>query len=59
MDRTTGNTGGLGGLFGPLYAIGKGLPFPEAQPFKPSKRYRAFMLMGKIASKLAAKKEEK
>ena len=27
MDRQLGNTGGLGGVFGILYAIGYGLPF--------------------------------
>ena len=36
MDRSVGNTGGLGGIFGPLVAIGKPLPFPEARPYKPS-----------------------
>ena len=51
MDRSVGNTGGLGGLFGPLYAIGKGLPFPEGQPWKPSWRYRFFNFIGKVASK--------
>jgi len=38
MDRTEGNTGGLGGLYGVYNAIGKPLPFPEAQPYKMSKR---------------------
>lgn len=52
LDRTEGNTGGLGGLFGPLYAIGKGLPFPEAQPWKPSKRYRMFNTITRFLSKL-------
>jgi len=33
IDRRQGNTGGRGGLLGPLYAIGKGFPFPEAQPY--------------------------
>lgn len=56
MDRSVGNTGGLGGLFGPLYAIGKGLPFREARPWKPSKGYRAFMFISKIAAKLQKKK---
>lgn len=23
MDKTVGNSGGMGGIFGPLYAIGK------------------------------------
>jgi hypothetical protein len=49
MERSIGNTGGLGGVFGPLVAIGKPLPFPEAQPWKPSRRYRLFQLAGRIA----------
>jgi len=36
LDKETGNTGGLGGIFGLFYAIGYGLPFPEAQPYKSS-----------------------
>ena len=56
MERSIGNTGGLGGIFGPLYAIGKPLPFPEAQPWKPSKRYQALMLIGKFLTWLKNKK---
>jgi hypothetical protein len=52
MDRTIGNTGGLGGVFGLFYAVGAGLPFPEAQPWKKSKRYRFFTLLGNLASKM-------
>eukprot|EP00579_Thalassiosira_antarctica_P005422 CAMPEP_0201884956 /NCGR_PEP_ID=MMETSP0902-20130614/17643_1 /ASSEMBLY_ACC=CAM_ASM_000551 /TAXON_ID=420261 /ORGANISM="Thalassiosira antarctica, Strain CCMP982" /LENGTH=259 /DNA_ID=CAMNT_0048413977 /DNA_START=32 /DNA_END=811 /DNA_ORIENTATION=+ len=55
MERSLGNTGGLGGIFGPAYAIGKALPFPEAQPYKPSKRYRMIQLIGRIASSLKKK----
>merc|ERR1712087_848409 len=58
MERSIGNTGGLGGIFGPAYAIGKPLPFPEAQPWKPSKRYRVLMLVGKLVSFLNSKKEK-
>ncbi len=36
IDRTVGNTGGLGGAFGFFYATGQPLPFPECQPFDPS-----------------------
>jgi len=43
MDRRLGNTGGLGGVFGLFYAIGKPLPFPEANPWKISKRYVTLM----------------
>ena len=56
MERSMGNTGGLGGVFGPAYAIGKPLPFPEANPWKPSKRYQALMLVGRLATWLKNKK---
>ena len=51
MDRRIGNSGGLGGVFGPLYAIGKGLPFPEAQPYSKSIQYSLFTVIGNIAAK--------
>jgi hypothetical protein len=47
-DRSVGNTGGLGGLYGILYAIGKPLPFPEAQPWKKSWRYGFFQKIGSL-----------
>jgi hypothetical protein len=53
MDRTLGNTGGLGGVFGLFHAIGNALPFPEAQPGYPwriSKRYRLFQWLGRLSS---------
>ena len=53
MDRQLGNTGGLGGLYGILYAIGKPLPFPEATPWKPSRRYQLFQAIGNLASQIA------
>merc|ERR1719451_140785 len=43
LDKETGNTGGLGGVFGLFYAIGYALPFPEAQPYSPSPFYGALM----------------
>ena len=52
MERSMGNTGGLGGVFGPAYALGSPLPFPEANPWKPSKRYRALMLVGNLLGRL-------
>ena len=55
MVRQVGNTGGLGGLYGVLYAIGKPLPFPEAQPWKMSKRYKLFQAAGNFASRLMRK----
>lgn len=42
VDRTVGNTGGLGGVFGLIHAIGGSLPFPEGKPWKPSLRWEAF-----------------
>ena len=59
MERSIGNTGGLGGIFGPAYAIGKPLPFREAQPWTPSKRYRVLMQVGKLLTWLQERKEAK
>ena len=59
MDKQVGNSGGLGGVFGPLYAIGKGLPFPEARPWSPSLQYRLFNFVGSLATKLSASKKPK
>jgi len=56
MERSIGNTGGLGGIFGPAYAIGKPLPFPEANPWKPSKRYKLLMLVGQLLTWLNERK---
>lgn len=42
VDKEVGNTGGLGGAYGIFYAIGYGLPFPEAQPWVPSPPYFLF-----------------
>ena len=50
VDRSVGNTGGLGGLYGILYAIGKPLPFPEAQPWKKSWQYDFFQRLGALLS---------
>ena len=38
-------------MFGPLVAVGAPLPFPEARPYKPSKRYRVVQLLGALAQK--------
>lgn len=51
MDKEIGNSGGMGGVFGPLYAIGRSLPFPEAQPWTKSTRYRLFTFVGNLAAK--------
>lgn len=50
VDRTVGNTGGLGGLYGILFALGKPLPFPEAQPWKMSWQYGLFQKLGSLLS---------
>ena len=47
-DRNVGNTGGLGGLYGILYALGKPLPFPEANPWKKSWQYAFFQKLGAL-----------
>lgn len=54
MDKQIGNTGGLGGVFGVLYAIGSPLPFPEAQPWSMSPQYWVFNKVGGLAQKLAS-----
>jgi len=43
VDRTVGNTGGLGGLFGILHALGSTLPFREGQPWQPSLGMSAYV----------------
>lgn len=40
MDRRLGNTGGLGGAFGLLYAIGCPFPYPEGRPWSSSWQQR-------------------
>eukprot|EP00775_Hariotina_reticulata_P004521 gene4521-4773_t len=42
MDRRIGNTGGLGGAFGFLYAIGCPFPYPEGKPWDSSWQQRMF-----------------
>ena len=56
MDKNIGNTGGLGAVFGILYAIGYGLPFPEGQPYRKSWRYWALMGIGDLARWVQGKK---
>jgi len=51
LDRTTGNSGGLGGVYGILYGLGRALPFPEAQPWTPSKRYRLFQWIARATGR--------
>ena len=58
VDRRQGNTGGLGGAFAFFYGVGRALPIPEMQPYKPSKRFRLFKLLGKLQSKFSKKQDE-
>ena len=54
MDRAVGNTGGLGGVFGLMWAIGKSpFKFPEGRPWKPSLQYRFFMWIGNLVAKFS------
>lgn len=54
-DRRQGSTGGLGGAFGFMYGVGKPLPIPECQPYRPSKRFRLLQVIGKVAEKFQKK----
>ena len=56
VDRRQGNTGGLGGAFGYFWGVGKPLPIPECQPYKPSFRFRMLNLLGRIGKKFSKKK---
>ena len=37
--------------------VGRPLPIPECQPYKPSKRYRLLQLIGKLQAKFSKKDE--
>lgn len=52
VDKEIGNSGGMGGLFGPLYAIGRGFPFPEAKPYKRSWQFKFFSVLGNLVGKI-------
>lgn len=45
LDRTVGNTGGLGQAFGLFWGVGAPLPIPECRPFTPS---LPLLALGKI-----------
>lgn len=45
LDRDVGNSGGMGALFGVVYAVGHPFPMPECQPYKLSWQ---FWLLQKI-----------
>ena len=48
IDRTAGNTGGLGGAFGYFWGTGNPLPFPDCQPFKGSIQLRLLGALQKL-----------
>lgn len=48
IDRTSGNTGGLGGLFSYLYFVGKPLPVPENQPYSQSWQLKLLSKIGQL-----------
>lgn len=61
VDKDIGNSGGMGGIFGPLYAIGKGFPFPEGKPYSRSWQFKLFSAVGGAAQKASSifgKKDE-
>ena len=53
MDRTAGNTGGLGGLFGFLWFVGKPLPIRECQPYRKSLAFELLNAVGSLLSRAA------
>ena len=55
MDKEVGNSGGLGGVFGIAYAVGKPLPFPEAQPYRKSVQFRLFNAISSLAIRFSPK----
>lgn len=57
MDRTSGNTGGLGGLFGFLHFVGKSPPAPEYQPYKRSWQFKLLNSLAPLLTKLQAEQE--
>merc|ERR1719387_361248 len=57
MDRTSGNTAGLGGLFGFLWFVGKAPPAPEYQPYKRSWQFSLLSKLAPVLTKLQKEKE--
>ena len=55
MDRGRGDSGGLGGLFGIMYAVGRPFPFREANPWKKSFRFKLFDLVGSLTQRASRK----
>ena len=57
IDRTQGNTAGLGGLFGFLWFVGKAPPAPEYQPYKRSWQFAVLAKLGPLLTKLQEQKK--
>jgi hypothetical protein len=57
VDRNQGNTGGLGGVFGLFYGVGRPLPFPEGKPYKFSWQRRVLEGVTGLFSKFSKKKK--
>jgi len=55
VDRAQGNTGGLGGVFGYFYGVGRPLPFPEGKPYRKSFRRRMVESLANFLSKFSRK----
>ena len=52
IDRTQGNTAGLGGLFGFLWFVGKAPPAPEYQPYQQSWQFALLSRLAPVLTKL-------
>ena len=59
IDRTSGNTAGLGGLFGFLWFVGKAPPAPEYQPYKRSWQFALLAKLGPLLTKLQAEQDKR
>eukprot|EP00977_Amphora_coffeiformis_P003591 scaffold701_cov158-Amphora_coffeaeformis.AAC.19 len=56
-DRRQGNTGGLGGAFGFMWAVGRPFPAPEGKPYKRSWQFRLVNFLGSLRNKRASKED--
>lgn len=53
IDRTSGNSGGLGGLFAFMWFVGKPLPIPECRPYEKSVPFKILSQVGTFLSQAA------
>lgn len=54
VDRTAGNSGGMGGLFAFLHFVGKPLPIPECRPYQKSLPFQLLTTIGGVLGRLSA-----